>query len=119
MTITALKPFVPSGKDFAQAKSFFTDLGFTVNWEVDGLAELVLGAAVFLLQDFHNQEMQDNFMLQVEVEDLDAWWAHLEESGVVDRYSLRTTGVKDFPWGREVHLVDPAGVCWHFREAPS
>jgi uncharacterized glyoxalase superfamily protein PhnB len=21
----------------------------------------------------------------------------------------------DYPWGqREVHLVDPAGVCWHF-----
>jgi hypothetical protein len=24
---------------------------------------------------------------------------------------------RDFPWGlREVHLIDPAGVCWHFAE---
>ncbi|WP_275899171.1 hypothetical protein [Pyxidicoccus caerfyrddinensis] len=26
MTITALKPFIPSGKDFAAARSFFVDL---------------------------------------------------------------------------------------------
>ena len=47
MTITALKPFIPSGKDFALAKRFFCDLGFVVNWEGEGLLELQLGAAVF------------------------------------------------------------------------
>jgi hypothetical protein len=40
MTISALKPFIPSGKDFAAARSFFLGLGFVVNWEVPGLAEL-------------------------------------------------------------------------------
>lgn len=23
----------------------------------------------------------------------------------------------DFPWGREVNIIDPAGVCWHVRQA--
>jgi hypothetical protein len=27
MTISALKPFIPSGKDFATARRFFVDLG--------------------------------------------------------------------------------------------
>jgi uncharacterized glyoxalase superfamily protein PhnB len=116
MTISSLKPFIPSGKDFALARSFFRDLGFVVNWEAAGLAELQLGEGVFLLQDYHNQTLQENLMMFAKVEDLDAWWAHLRASGVLDRYpGVRATEPKVFPWGsREVHLTDPAGVCWHF-----
>ena len=116
MSITKLKPFIPSGKDFQQSKLFFLDLGFKVNWEVAGLAELQLGEGIFLLQDFHNQTMQENLMMYVNVEDLDAWWAHLQDSGVCDRYpGVKASPPKTFPWGtREIHLIDPAGVCWHF-----
>ena len=119
MTITALKPFIPSGPDFAAARGFFVDLGFEVAWEVAGLAELRLGAAAFLLQDFHNQTMQENLMMYVEVDDLDAWWRHLQDSGVTARYpGVRAKEPTLFPWGRrEVHLIDPAGVCWHFAAA--
>lgn len=116
MSISVLKPFIPSGPDFAAAKGFFTDLGFVVNWEAPGLAELQLGAAVFLLQDYHNQNMQENLMMFAKVDDLDAWWLHVQESGVLDRYpGVRGKEPTVFPWGsREVHLIDPAGVCWHF-----
>lgn len=114
--LRSLKPFIPSGRDFALAKAFFRDLGFAVNWEAEGLAELQLGEATFLLQDFHNQEMQDNLMMMVGVEDLDAWWARIRESGVASRYpGVRAKEPTEYPWGqREIHLVDPAGVCWHF-----
>jgi hypothetical protein len=30
---------------------------------------------------------------------------------------VRTKRPTDFPWGREVHIIDPAGVCWHVRQA--
>jgi hypothetical protein len=53
MLLRQLKPFIPSGPDFAIAKSFFIDLGFQVRWEAEGLAELALDGAVFLLQDYH------------------------------------------------------------------
>ena len=116
MTISVLKPFIPSGPDFGVAKSFFTDLGFAVNWEAAGLAELQLGSAVFLLQDFHNQVMQENLMMYAKVDDLDAWWERIRRSGVLDRYAgVRAKEPTQYPWGiREVHLTDPAGVCWHF-----
>jgi hypothetical protein len=78
MMVRELKPFIPSGPDFAKAKAFFQDLGFELKWEVDGLAQLSLGGATFLLQDFHNQEMQDNLMMFVSVDDLDEWWRHLQ-----------------------------------------
>jgi len=115
-TILALKPFIPSGPDFAASKRFFADLGFTVNWEAPGLAELQLGAAVFLLQEFHDQHVQDNLMMFARVDDLDAWWQHVRDSGVLERCpGVRAKEPTEYPWGmREVHLIDPAGVCWHF-----
>ena len=86
MSLKSLKPFIPSGPDFGQARSFFLDLGFVVNWEIEGLAELQLGAAAFLLQDLDNPEMQSHLMMYVEVESLDDWWAHLTQSGVLGKY---------------------------------
>jgi hypothetical protein len=23
----------------------------------------------------------------------------------------------DYAWGREVHIIDPGGVCWHVRQS--
>ena len=119
MHIRQLKPFIPSGLDFAKSKAFFQDIGFELNWEGDGLAQLTLGGAVILLQDFNNKEMQDNLMMFVSVDDLDAWWRHLQASGVFERYDgVRAKEPTTYPWGqREVHLIDPAGVCWHFAAA--
>ena len=116
MTITSLKPFIPSGPDFSKAKQFFLDLGFAVKWEVEGLAELQLDSGAFLLQSFHNQELQENLMMYVTVDNLDDWWRRIQDSGVLERYDgVRAKEPTDYPWGeREVHLVDPAGVCWHF-----
>jgi len=77
---------------------------------------LLIGAAVFLLQDYENQTMQENLMMFVKVDDLDEWWRHIQASGVVERYrGVRAKEPTLYPWGmREVHLIDPAGVCWHF-----
>ena len=48
-----------------------------MKWEAEGLAELELGGA---------QEMQENLMLLAPVDDLDAWWQHIQSSGVLERY---------------------------------
>ena len=114
-TIRERKPFVPSGPDFRRAKSFFKDLGFSVAWEGDGLAELRLGGAAFLLQQFDNPLVQNNLMMLAVVDDLDSWWQGIVESGVLVKYGVRAKPPTQYPWGqREVHLIDPAGVCWHF-----
>ena len=116
MHLRKLKPFIPSGPDFARAEAFFRDLGFEIKWEAPGLAELALGDVAFLLQDFHHADMQANLMMFVAVDDLDEWWRHVQDSKVLERYEgVRARPPTLFPWGqREVHLIDPAGVCWHF-----
>ena len=57
-------------------------------------------------------------MMFVSVDDLDAWWQHLQASGVLGRYDgVRAKEPTTYPWSqRKVHLINPAGVCWHFAK---
>jgi hypothetical protein len=113
-----LYPFVPSGPDFAMSIGFFAELGFDTVWQHDGLAGLRFGGAYFLLQDIDVPEWQKNQMITFEVDDLDAYWAEIAAKGLPDRFpGVRAGPPADFPWGREVHIIDPGGVCWHIRQA--
>ena len=115
---TGLYPFVPSGKDFALSLAFFGELGFETVWKQDGLAGLRHGAAYFLLQDIDIPVWQENQMLTLEVDDLEGYWSEIERKNLAGRYTnVRVRPPTDFAWGREIHIVDPAGVCWHVRQA--
>jgi hypothetical protein len=114
---SALIPFVPSGPEFHAALAFFADLGFETAWQHDGLAGLRFGGANFILQDIHIPVWQENQMHVVEVDDLDLYWSEIEALDLPSKYpGVRTKPPTGYPWGREVHIIDPAGVCWHFRK---
>jgi len=114
----ALFPFVPSGPDFEAALAFFAAIGFETAWRNDGLAGLRFGSAFFMLQDIHVPKWQENQMLTLEVDDLDAYWREIDALDLPTLFQgVRTKPPTDFPWGREVHLIDPAGVCWHIRRS--
>lgn len=118
MTATKLYPFVPSGPQFERSLDFFAALGFETAWKQDGLAGLRFGSAYFILQDIDVPEWQSNQMITFEVTDLDAYWAALEAKDLTARYgAVKLRPPTDFPWGREVHIIDPGGVCWHVRQA--
>lgn len=115
---TGLHPFVPSGPGFATAIDFFAELGFEKQWENGGFAGLRFGAAYFILQDIDVAEWQKNQMIVVEVDDLDGYWSEIDTKDLPQRFAgVRTRPPTDFAWGREVHIIDPAGVCWHMRQA--
>jgi hypothetical protein len=117
-TATRLYPFVPSGPDFKTAIDFFSQMGFEKLWEHDRVAGLQFGGAYFLLQDIHVREWQENQMITFEVNDLDAYWSEIDRKNLPARFpGVRTRPPTDFPWGREIHIIDPAGVCWHVRQA--
>lgn len=117
--VTGLFPFVPSGASFPTALAFFAELGFKPDWQHEGLAGLRCGSAYFLLQDIDIPEWQKNQMIVVEVDDLDAYWLELAAKDLPTRFAgVHTRAPTSFPWGREVHIIDPGGVCWHIRQTP-
>ena len=114
---TTLYPFVPSGPDFARAVAFFEAIGFETTWRAGDCAGLRFGGAYFILQDANVPVWQENQMVTFEVTDLDAYWAVLADKNLPGSFpGVRLKPPTDFPWGREMHLIDPAGVCWHVRQ---
>ena len=115
---TTLYPFVPSGPQFARSLEFFAALGFETAWQQPGLAGLRFGGAYFLLQDIDVPVWQTNQMIVFEVDSLDAYWSELEPQNLATSFSgVKLRPPTDFPWGREIHIIDPGGVCWHVRQA--
>lgn len=118
MKAVKLRPFVPSGEQYLLAQSFFEELGFVKLFADDGLTLFRSGDQEFFLQNFHNREMQDNFMLEMSVESLDDMWTELQAIAESGKYPITAKEPREYPWGkREIHMIDPAGVCWHFSEA--
>ncbi|HSC83046.1 MAG TPA: VOC family protein [Pseudomonas sp.] len=112
-----LKTFVPA-KDFAQAKAFYQALGFRLAWEADSVACFNHGHCSFLLQDFYQRELAENLMLHLLVEDVDAWWQQVQDSGLVERFGVRLHPLEDQPWGmRDFVLIDPSGVLWRIGQS--
>src|SRR5262249_51773552 len=98
--------------------AFFAELGFEPQWRHEGLAGLRFGKAFFILQEIDVPDWQRNQMLVLEVDDLEGYWSELETKGLPNRFAnVRLRPPTDYPWGREIHIVDPAGVCWHVRQA--
>jgi Glyoxalase/Bleomycin resistance protein/Dioxygenase superfamily len=83
LTTIEAKAFAPA-RDFVLSKQFYLDLGFEVAWSSDDLAYVRKGRSSFLLQRFYNKEHADNFMMHLLVDDVDAWWRHVQAKGLID-----------------------------------
>ena len=117
LKVNALRVFVPS-KDHDVSTRFYENLGFEVAWAADEVKEMRIGEFSFLLQNYYQKDWADNFMMQLKVADLDAWWELIVEKDLVARYEgVRAKKPTVYPWGlREIHLIDPAGVLWHIAQ---
>ena len=114
-----MKAFVPA-KDYARSKAFYSDLGFTINWSNDEIAELQMGSFRFLLQKFYVAEHAGNFMMSLNVDDADRWWEFIQQREFTKKYpGIMCKPPAMQPWGtRVLYLSDPSGVLWHIAESP-
>ena len=115
MVARSLRPFVGS-RDFEVSRAFYRTIGFE---------ELPLGEAMslfsmpdtttaFYLQDYYVKEWVENTMLFLEVEDPEAYLAHLGTLDLNVAYpTVKLSQMQQQAWGREFFLHDPAGVLWH------
>ncbi len=110
------RPFMPA-KDFELSKSFYEALGFEK--VLDGeVAIFNAGSGGFILQRYYQEEWANNFMMQLMVDDLDAWWAHIESLDLPKRFGVAAPKPPAMqPWGlRIAYVVDPCGVLWHIAQ---
>jgi hypothetical protein len=116
MKFLSLEPFVPSGGNFEGSKQFFQELGFRINWEVDGYIGFQGDDCRFILQRFDQIEFAQNFMLSIKVSSVDEFRTSVLDKGLPEKYGIRIGQITQQPYGREVNIIDIAGVCWHFVE---
>ena len=102
---------------FEICRAFYESLGF--NKLLDGdVAIFEIGSTSFVLQRRFEKTWAENCMMQLMVDDLDAWWKHIESLDLAVKFRVprpKPPGIQ--PWGLRVgYLVDPSGVLWHIAE---
>lgn len=112
----AIRAFLPT-KDFDASKRFYEALGFTKLLDSD-VAIFATGSGGFILQRYYDEGWARNCMMQVMVDDLDAWWSHIDALDLPTVFNVpppRPPALQ--PWGlRVAYVVDPAGVLWHIAQ---
>ncbi len=114
MKFISLQPFVPSGKNFEGSKQLFVDLGFSISFDGGDYIGFNKDECRFILQNFDNREFAENFMISVRIDNADDFHKMLLDKKIPEKHGVRITKPIDQPYGREVNLIDIAGVCWHF-----
>jgi catechol 2,3-dioxygenase-like lactoylglutathione lyase family enzyme len=115
-TTLEAKAFVPA-RDFGLSKRFYQDLGFVLTWSSDDLAYFRHGNSSFLLQNFYNKDHADNFMMHLLVEDVDAWWQHVQEQDLIVKYGVKAEPPDHRSWGmRDFVITDPTSVLWRIAQ---
>jgi catechol 2,3-dioxygenase-like lactoylglutathione lyase family enzyme len=119
MKFSSLKPFVPSGSDFEKSKEFFVALGFTINWEEPDYVDFEKDGCEFILQRFDKPEFAQNYMLTLSVDNAEEFRDYVLDKKMPEKFGIRIGEVTPQPYGKEVNIIDFAGVCWHFVSPPT
>ncbi len=107
------RPFLPA-RDFELSVRFYEAFGFNKLLDSE-VAIFGAGSGGFILQRSYAKEWAENCMMQLMVDDLDAWWAHIEALDLPGRFQVpRPRPPALQPWDLVVaYVVDPSGVLWH------
>ena len=116
MQFLSLEPFIPSGNNFEAAKNLFVELGFKINWDAGDYIGFEQDGCKFILQKYDNKAFAENLMINVKVDDVQAFRNSVMEKKLPEKFGIRIGEITNQPYGMEVNLIDMAGVCWHFVE---
>jgi hypothetical protein len=68
------------------------------------------------LQKYENKDFAENFMVSVKISDAEKFWHQVNEKQLPQKFGIRLGKPTQMPYGKEVNIIDLAGVCWHFVE---
>ncbi len=116
MKFLSLEPFVPSGNNFEGSKLFFEELGFTINWDAGDYIGFEKDGCKFILQKYDKKDFAENFMVSVGISNAQEFWNEVNEKQLPQKFGIKLGKPTEQPYGKEVNIIDIAGVCWHFVE---
>jgi catechol 2,3-dioxygenase-like lactoylglutathione lyase family enzyme len=111
-----VRAFLPA-KDFDLSRAFYRALGFAEDHDKD-VAIFQAGKSTFILQRRYQKDWAENFMMHMMVDDLDAWWRHVEALDLPAKFGVPPPKAPEMQsWGLRVAFVyDPSGVLWHIAQ---
>ena len=111
-----IRPFVPT-RELDLSKRFYETLGFEKVLDSD-VVIFRAGSGGFILQRYYQKDWAENFMMQLMVDDLDAWWEHIHALDLPGKFGVSPPKPPAMqPWGlRIAYVVDPCGVLWHVAQ---
>ena len=77
------------------------------------LCILEAGNCTFFLQDFYDEGLAKNLMLQLIVEDIDEAFTRISS---LDGFDIRYEPISEERWGKVMYLWGPAGELWHITQ---
>jgi len=115
--VKSIRAFVPA-RDLEASRRFYRDLGFEQIWGDDSACGMQLDGCGIILQKFYVKEHAENFMMALNVENVDAWWDCIVSNGLQQKHALAVVNAPAMqPWGvRVLYISDPTGVLWHIAE---
>ena len=114
MKFISLEPFIPSGNNAELSKQLFLELGFTINWDAGDYTGFQRDNCKFILQKYDNKDFAENLMLHISISNVDEFWNDLIEKKLAEKFGIKIGKPTNHAYGREVNVIDLAGVCWHF-----
>lgn len=108
-----VRAFLPT-KDFDASKRFYETLGFEKVLDSE-VAIFNSPSGGIVLQRYFQKDWAENTMLQLMVDDLDAWWKRISAMDLPGKFGVQAPKPPSVqPWGLKVaYVFDPAGVLWH------
>jgi len=93
-------------------------LGLTKLVDGDDVTIFAAGSGGFLLTDLHHEMLDGQLMMQLMVDDLDAWWAHIDGLDLPAQFGVPAPRAPELqPWGLRIsYVVDPCGLLWHVAQ---
>ena len=111
MQVMTIRPFIPS-KDLEVSKAFYKEIGFISEDVSDELTLFQNGHCQFFLQRFYNQQLAENFMLQMCVSNIEAAFEVCSSSV----HKTKISAIQQQPWGKVFYLWGPVGELLHITE---
>jgi len=115
-------PCSPNGQD--ESIAFYKDIGFKLLWggNENAVCEFDTGSGHrFLLLEKYNKNLAENLMIQIWVESVDDWEAHLKKIDLEKKYptaKVAAPAVQSWGW-RILYIWDLARVLLHVAEPHS